>query len=1243
MFAKIKFLFTLSVLFIAVVLTAQEYPITDGTITTCNGLFYDDGGTSGDGYSTTSYTFTICPDSPDDVVQVDFFAFSLWQSPNPNNSDRLFIYDGPDDSANSLGSYTGTQLQGVQVTATINNPSGCLTFVFQANPNGNTGGTFPGWEAGIICTTPCATPTASSVILDPAPSGAEQSIGVCIGDAITFSDNGSFAQPGFEIASYVWNFNDGTIDDTSGPVVEHSFDEPGEYIVTLTILDDNGCASLNLEPLQVLVSTLPIFNVDQEFEICLGATAQFSANPQSTTWTALPPQVVAGTTFLADGAGFAYSTALTFDFFEPGAVLETCDDLFGIFVNMEHSYLGDLDIQIECPNGTVVPLLTYPNGGGATYLGEAVDDNVDLPGQNVPGIGYTYTWAPGATNGNLAQQPPNVVTFENQAGFMDTNDIVPEGTYEADGDLCNLVGCPLNGSWTLTVVDNLAADNGYIFYWGIDFNPEYFPDVTTFTPNIGMGSDSTFWEGPEITEVSDDGNTISVTPTSTGTFEYTFSALNNFGCVQDTTISITVVPGPTADAGPDVVICDEPGQLEGSVDGVPPPPPTCNYTLEMLDTFGDGWNGFSVTIVQDGVTVGTYTFNTGLSSTATIPLNHGSTIQINTNSGSWDSEVSYNLINPAGDVVFSDQGTILSGTPIQIGNNIWSGIVDCQPESPDYVFEWSPATGLTDPNIANPMVMVEQNTTYTLTVWVAGSPECAGTDEVQVTIPPEADPGQDNAITICYNEPTFNLLDSLGGTPTDTGEWTDENENTVAGTFTPSNHPDGGTFTYTYTVTFGPCVKTSQLVIEVLEAGNPACCQTNAVAGNGGIACDLSFELSAEPALGSGTWSGPDGVVFSNPNNPNTTVTVPSPGGEIALYWTDDNGLNCEESDSVIVAFMDPIVAELIVLPASCPDSCNAVAFVDASGGLGELTYSWSTGQEGSNEQERVNLCEGSISVEIEDEFGCANSFSDTIDELPRPAINSVNVNSVSCFGDCDGSIQFVAPQGVSFSIDGGQTFEGTTLFNELCPGDYQLEIRNELNCPNYSVAAITEPDPVSANFNMSPSPTTWNNTSIQFTSTSTPEPFSNYYWVFDTVNTLGTSTQRNPVFKFPDNEAAVYPVSLCVETENGCSDCVSYNLIVNATLSLFVPNSFTPNGDGINDLFKAKASTDNFRDFRMRVFNRQGELVFESGDINVGWDGGFPGGQHYVLDQVYVYEIRIYDTIAGETLQFNGHVTPLR
>ena len=89
------------------------------------------------------------------------------------------------------------------------------------------------------------------------------------------------------------------------------------------------------------------------------------------TWTALPPQVVAGETYLADGAGFSYSSELNFDFFEDGATLDDCDDLLSVTVDMEHSYMGDLDLTITCPDGTTVPLMSYPNGGGRMLPGRS--------------------------------------------------------------------------------------------------------------------------------------------------------------------------------------------------------------------------------------------------------------------------------------------------------------------------------------------------------------------------------------------------------------------------------------------------------------------------------------------------------------------------------------------------------------------------------------------------------------------------------------------------------------------------------------------------------------------------------------------------------------------------------------------------------------------------------------------------------------------------------------------------------
>ena len=89
----------------------------DETVETCGGTFMDAGNdpTNGTGnpYPNENYTYTICPDNPDDAVSVSFVAFGLQTNPNPNNSDYLFIYDGPDAGSPSMGNYTGNTLAGI--------------------------------------------------------------------------------------------------------------------------------------------------------------------------------------------------------------------------------------------------------------------------------------------------------------------------------------------------------------------------------------------------------------------------------------------------------------------------------------------------------------------------------------------------------------------------------------------------------------------------------------------------------------------------------------------------------------------------------------------------------------------------------------------------------------------------------------------------------------------------------------------------------------------------------------------------------------------------------------------------------------------------------------------------------------------------------------------------------------------------------------------------------------------------
>jgi hypothetical protein len=147
--------------------TVQMSPANNGQLfNTCNGFVIDSGGQGGPGYGNNeTVVVTICPDTPGDIISIVFNLFQLSTTddnpaPNITNVDYMDVYDGNSTAAPTLGTYSGTQLQGVIIMATALNPTGCITLRFRSNTVGT--GMF---TASATCTTPCATPTAAGVIV----------------------------------------------------------------------------------------------------------------------------------------------------------------------------------------------------------------------------------------------------------------------------------------------------------------------------------------------------------------------------------------------------------------------------------------------------------------------------------------------------------------------------------------------------------------------------------------------------------------------------------------------------------------------------------------------------------------------------------------------------------------------------------------------------------------------------------------------------------------------------------------------------------------------------------------------------------------------------------------------------------------------------------------------------------------------------------------------------------------------
>ena len=136
-------------------------------------------------------------------------------------------------------------------------------------------------------------------------------------------------------------------------------------------------------------------------------------------------------------------------------------------------------------------------------------------------------------------------------------------------------------------------------------------------------------------------------------------------------------------------------------------------------------------------------------------------------------------------------------------------------------------------------------------------------------------------------------------------------------------------------------------------------------------------------------------------------------------------------------------------------------------------------------------------------------------------------------------------------------------------------------------------------------------------------------------------------IINFPDT--GTYPIKLTVSNSFGCVDSIVKLIIINPVFEFKIPNAFSPNENGSNGGFYNPQGTNNdvffvfadyVKQFHMMIFNRWGELIFESFDINVGWDGYYRN--QLCQQDVYVYKVKI-TWIDGSKVVKAGDITLFR
>jgi len=369
------------------------------------------------------------------------------------------------------------------------------------------------------------------------------------------------------------------------------------------------------------------------------------------------------------------------------------------------------------------------------------------------------------------------------------------------------------------------------------------------------------------------------------------------------------------------------------------------------------------------------------------------------------------------------------------------------------------------------------------------------------------------------------------------------------------------------------------------------------------------------PALGLNTSSG-----NSVNASPNTSITY-------SVEGTDNN--NCS---STTIFQLNVGINPLVSVSPSNPIICEGDNIVLSVEGADQ--YAWFPSQSLSSSigsaVSASPLSSTIYTVIGTDSLGCIDSVQTTISVNPKPLADlTINDNILICTNDSAMIIvelSGVPPWELSCAVNNTlynqiNTFSNPSVIYGNIEGDYTIPlVIDGNNCRNVgvsSVEVIRVNTPV-ADFDLTPQPTDVLSSEITFLNNSM---FSNS-WIWDFGDGYMDNSNFNTSHIF--SAAGNYKVTLVVYNDI-CSDTIAHPLVIDPVYTIYVPDAFSPNNDGINDIFMPKGQS--IDEFEMYIYNRWGEEVFYTENINIGWDGQYTNNSEIVVS-TYTYIINITDEL---------------
>ncbi len=624
-------------------------------------------------------------------------------------------------------------------------------------------------------------------------------------------------------------------------------------------------------------------------------------------------------------------------------------------------------------------------------------------------------------------------------------------------------------------------------------------------------------------------------------------------------------------------------------------------------------SGSSLTLNASGANTytwspsGTLSSASGTSVIATPTTTTSYTVTGTTN-GCSSSQIATVSVNPI-PIVTVNSGTICSGASASLTA---SGAT---------TYSWSNTATLSSSSGSNVTATPSSTTVYTVTGTSLG---CAGTATSTVTVVPNPVITV-NSGTICTGSSV--TLNASGAT---TYSWSPANNlSASSGSSVVASPPS--TTTYTVSGTTNGCSSTANSTVTV----NPIPSVT--ASNNGPVCSGQSVTFSATTTAGASySWSGPNSYSSTIQDPIITNVGT----AQVGTYTVTINLNGCTSTSTTDFSLIPGASSTILPSGPYCSNGSPVNLQSVSPGGVwsGSAITNSSLGTFDPN---FASVGANPVTYTVSGACGTPTTINIQVNAAPIVNINASGLTGCSPLSVDFSNTSVPISSSQSWDFGNGNTStqaNPTVVFTSDGCYDITLSVSDVNGCLSSGVFSdfiCVEPLPNAA-FSLSTNELPILNPSVQVFNNSTNA--TSYTWYFGDGN---SSQVENPNYTYSATSGS-FLIKLIASNNAGCLDTAQQVVTIVDDLLFFIPNAFTANGDESNNAFEPIFTSGiDQQNFNLSIFNRWGEIVFESNDPNIGWDGTYKG--MLVQEGIYTWILRFKSPNNDKKRTFNGSVTVLK